>query len=126
MIRRYFRPTAFVDTPVGFDGQVERLAGGMSFFSAWDVVAHDGRNRVARTLVPVGALTPQDDGEAATIARITAPRAPLALGTRTIRLDQPQVMGILNMTPDSFSDGGKHIDDPDLAVRRTGVPADPR
>src|SRR3990170_4282207 len=37
------------------------------------------------------------------------------LGTRTIRLDQPQVMGILNLTPDSFSDGGKFLDDPEEA-----------
>ncbi len=30
-----------------------------------------------------------------------------------MRLDQPQVMGILNVTPDSFSDGGAFLDDPD-------------
>ena len=41
---------------------------------------------------------------------LTAPRAPLQLGERTIRLDQPQVMGILNVTPDSFSDGGQFAD----------------
>ncbi len=40
--------------------------------------------------------------------RITSPRTALQLGERTIRLDQPQVMGIINMTPDSFSDGGKN------------------
>ena len=34
---------------------------------------------------------------------------------RSIRLDQPQVMGILNVTPDSFSDGGQFLDDPDVA-----------
>jgi dihydropteroate synthase len=34
----------------------------------------------------------------------------LQLGERTIRLDQPQVMGIVNATPDSFSDGGQYID----------------
>ena len=28
------------------------------------------------------------------------------MAERTIRLDQPQVMGIINATPDSFSDGG--------------------
>ncbi len=27
---------------------------------------------------------------------------------RTLRLDRPQVMGIVNVTPDSFSDGGRH------------------
>lgn len=32
----------------------------------------------------------------------------LACGRRRLRLDRPQVMGILNVTPDSFSDGGAH------------------
>lgn len=27
---------------------------------------------------------------------------------RLLRLDGPQVMGIVNVTPDSFSDGGQH------------------
>ena len=38
--------------------------------------------------------------------------AQLRLGARTIPLDQPQVMAILNITPDSFSDGGQHVGDP--------------
>jgi dihydropteroate synthase len=29
---------------------------------------------------------------------------------RTLRLDVPRVMGIVNVTPDSFSDGGAHFD----------------
>lgn len=29
---------------------------------------------------------------------------------RVLRLDRPQVMGIVNVTPDSFSDGGAHFD----------------
>jgi dihydropteroate synthase len=41
---------------------------------------------------------------------LTAPRAALQLGARTIRLDQPQIMGIVNATPDSFSDGGQFAD----------------
>ncbi|MCP5385297.1 MAG: dihydropteroate synthase [Novosphingobium sp.] len=40
---------------------------------------------------------------------------PLQCGARTLRLDQPQVMGILNVTPDSFSDGGQFMDDPEVA-----------
>jgi len=32
---------------------------------------------------------------------------------RELRLSQPLVMGILNVTPDSFSDGGRHIALPD-------------
>jgi len=39
--------------------------------------------------------------------------ADLILGDRTVRLDQPQIMGILNVTPDSFSDGGEFLDNPD-------------
>jgi dihydropteroate synthase len=30
-----------------------------------------------------------------------------------VRLDQPQVAGILNVTPDSFSDGGKFLENPE-------------
>ena len=29
---------------------------------------------------------------------------------RALRLDRPRVMGIVNVTPDSFSDGGEHFD----------------
>lgn len=32
----------------------------------------------------------------------------LACGTRTLDLSAPVVMGVLNVTPDSFSDGGRH------------------
>jgi dihydropteroate synthase len=112
--KAYLRPTAFVDTPVGFDGQVARLAGGMSFFSAYEVITVENGARVRTQLAPVSLIG--EFAEAEAIARISAPRPPLALGERTIRLDQPQVMGILNMTPDSFSDGGKHDGDADTAA----------
>lgn len=36
------------------------------------------------------------------LARLTAPRVPIA----GLSLDRPRIMGILNITPDSFSDGG--------------------
>ena len=38
-------------------------------------------------------------------------------GRYTISLDHPRIMGILNVTPDSFSDGGQWLD-PEIAVRR--------
>ncbi len=34
----------------------------------------------------------------------------LACGTHRLDLSRPRVMGILNVTPDSFSDGGRHFD----------------
>ncbi len=39
---------------------------------------------------------------------IFARKNTLNLGGRLINLDQPKVMGILNVTPDSFFDGGKY------------------
>lgn len=32
----------------------------------------------------------------------------LRCASRTLRLDRPRIMGVLNVTPDSFSDGGQH------------------
>ncbi|OYW96513.1 MAG: dihydropteroate synthase, partial [Pseudomonadales bacterium 32-61-5] len=32
----------------------------------------------------------------------------LSCGSRVLDLSRPHVMGILNVTPDSFSDGGRH------------------
>jgi dihydropteroate synthase len=43
--------------------------------------------------------------------------AQLRCGGRTLRLDAAVVMGVLNVTPDSFSDGGRHAD-ADAAVAR--------
>jgi len=119
----YLRPTAFIDAPFGYEGQFHRLAGGLCFFSAYEVIAVDGGKRIGQWLVPVSdidaALVGHADAQEA-LVRLTAARAPLHLGERVIRLDQPHVMGILNMTPDSFSDGGKYVDDA-VAAASAGV-----
>jgi dihydropteroate synthase len=45
-------------------------------------------------------------------------RTPVMLGgNETLTFTKPLIMGVLNVTPDSFSDGGRYID-PDLAVCR--------
>lgn len=36
--------------------------------------------------------------------------ARLSCGSRVLDLSLPQVMGVLNVTPDSFSDGGRFLD----------------
>ncbi len=106
-IRTLIRPTGFVDSPFEHDGKVARLAGGLNWFASAELIHADG----ARELVPVEGIEARiDDAMTADWARIVAPRAPLMLGARTIRLDQPQVMGIVNATPDSFSDGGAYAD----------------
>lgn len=117
----YLRPTGFVDAPFGHDGQVLRLAGGLCWFSAVELIERDGARRTRQQLIPVERLDAAlPEAARVLLARITAPRAPLAIGTRTIRLDQPQVMGILNLTPDSFSDGGDLHRDPAVAAEAGG------
>lgn len=113
--RLYLRPVQFVDTPVGRDGEVARLAGGLGWFAAYELIAAEGGRRLLQRTIPVAEL-PNDPRLQAIAARIRAPRAPLQLGSRVLRLDQPLVMGILNVTPDSFSDGGRHAGDPEAAA----------
>jgi dihydropteroate synthase len=109
--RTLIRPTAFVDSPFGYGGQVARLAGGMNWFAAVELINIEGHARVSTELMPVERLEARlNDEMAAQWQALTSPRPPLQLGPRTIRLDQPQVMAIVNATPDSFSDGGQYAD----------------
>lgn len=114
----YLRPIWFAESPVGLDGRTARMGGGLIWFQGYEVLARLGavvqRDRVSIADFAdwcsylVEPLARRAEQLAANIGAI---RAPLALGARMIRFDVPQVMGILNMTPDSFSDGGKHSGD---------------
>ncbi|MBB5706192.1 dihydropteroate synthase [Sphingopyxis panaciterrulae] len=115
--RLYCRPVCFVDRPHELDDACLRLADTMLWFAAWHVSLRDGTG-VKSAIVPVPelddwiAVLPDRLAEAATMQRaaIRRSRGALHLGERTVRLNEPQIMGILNVTPDSFSDGGKHVD----------------
>jgi len=118
-LRHYLRPTAFVDSPFGQDGKVARLAGGMLWFAAVERVTMDGNRRVSSNLLPVERVEEAlalGSGVERAWRNLTSPRAPLRLRERVIRLDQPQVAGIINVTPDSFSDGGR-FDDGEMAAQ---------
>jgi len=112
-VRHYLRPTAFVDAPFGLDSRAVRLVGGMAWFSAVELVS-DEEGDLSSDLVPVSEIEARLDGlgESALMAwrNLVEPRAPLRLGVRSVPLDQPQVVGIVNPTPDSFSDGGRYED----------------
>ncbi|WP_425231503.1 dihydropteroate synthase [Sphingorhabdus sp.] len=124
----YLRPCAFIETPIGFDGQAARLAGTMVYFSAVEVIETAGGKRASKAFVSVKDLDTHLSSlptELAVKARsqfanITSPRPALRMGTRNILLDQPRVMGILNCTPDSFSDGGKLGDNPEALAQIGG------
>lgn len=90
----YYRP---IPCPTG----AHCLAGGWARFSRVE--------RLQRGTAPDVVAAQQIPPEVLT--DLTAPRAPV-LG---LPMSQPQIMGIVNTTPDSFSDGGRH-DAPDAAI----------
>jgi len=90
----YYRPVPRTDALRTEDALP--LAGGWCWF---DTVERIDRGASPR-LIPARDL-PED-----VAAHLTAPRPPLAGMT----MDSPRLMGILNVTPDSFSDGGQHFD----------------
>ncbi len=115
--RIYCRPACFVDRPHELDDDCLRIADTMVWFAAWHISLRD-TDGVRSAIVPIPdfagwvASMPAALAEAATAQRaaVTRPRGALQLGERMVRLNEPQLMGILNVTPDSFSDGGKHVD----------------
>lgn len=86
----YYRPIAMTDT--ARPKAALTLAGGWCWFDRAEVLTRAGsQGLVAASEVPADIL-----------ARLCAPRAAVA----GIGFERPRVMGILNVTPDSFSDGG--------------------
>lgn len=118
--RHYLRPIAIAESPQSEEGGAIRLAGGLTYASRFAVMAREGGKIISRELYSAAelrAVMPDlSDDLQAQFANLQRAHAPLECGARTIRLDQPQVMGILNITPDSFSDGGKFMDDPQIAA----------
>ena len=59
--RTLIRPTAFVDSPFGHDGKVARLAGGLNWFAAAELLRVEGNRRVSGELVPVDGIEDRFD-----------------------------------------------------------------
>lgn len=93
---QYFRPIP------DLSGGRWRLAGGWTGFSSFELLERGAAARVVQDAPPevIGALT--------------APRPPV-LG---LSMDAPRIMGIVNVTPDSFSDGGRWNEDGGIAHGR--------
>ncbi len=94
MVRRYYRP-------ILSEGEGLPLAGGPFSFARCEVLTRAGREDVVAA----------EDVPAEWRQRLTSSRPMLA----GFAAPQPLVMGILNITPDSFSDGGRH-DAPEAAI----------
>lgn len=89
---RYVRPL-LQQGPARPDG-AEALAGTNDWFTHIEILRRDGPNEVVLA----------EDLDAAEYATLTGARPDVA----ALSLKEPRVMGILNATPDSFSDGGRH------------------
>ncbi|MBY0397763.1 MAG: dihydropteroate synthase, partial [Thermoleophilia bacterium] len=87
----YFRPVPMTD-PARPPGALP-LAGGWCWFDRVEVLDRDG----TRGLIGVADIPGDIRG------RLSAPRAAFA----GLGLDCPRIMGVVNVTPDSFSDGGR-------------------
>lgn len=116
--RVYCQPACLVERPHGLDGRVARIADNMVWFAAWAIAVREPGGAAREALVGVEQMADwiaaMPDAlatrAAAQVAAVSSPRAALDLNGRTIRFAEPQIIGILNCTPDSFSDGGKHGD----------------
>ena len=115
----YLRPIALADSPQSEEGDALRLAGGLVYASRFALIERSGGKVTARNRYSLpelrAALPGLPDAVQEQFDNLQRAHPHLQCGTRTIRLDQPQVMGILNVTPDSFSDGGQFMDDPEVA-----------
>ncbi|MCW1427914.1 dihydropteroate synthase [Novosphingobium sp. JCM 18896] len=111
----YLRPIALAESPQSEEGEALRLAGGLAYASRFALIERQDGKIVSRRRLSAADLKDLPDEVQPQVAALRQAHAPLQCGARTIRLDQPQVIGILNVTPDSFSDGGQFLDDPDVA-----------
>ena len=117
----YLRPTAL--TSPGQDALP--LAGGGVAFGAVEIIAARYGDRIGHVTLAAeaaaAALTALPDPLAARaqaqFERLIAPRPTMPLPglDRALSFARPVLMGVLNITPDSFSDGGRHAT-PDQAV----------
>ena len=85
-------------------GAGRSLAGGRLAFTAVEVLLRES-GEVTAFIAPFAEVEAMA-GAAETLSRLSAPRPSLC----GIPMDRPAIMGVVNVTPDSFSDGGDCVD----------------
>ena len=101
----YLRPLGLVPHGLALPG-ARPLAGGWLSFDRCEV-AHRRGDAVERRLVALDDRRHWPDGLLPLLDRRSSSRPAIA----GLSLDRPRIMGILNVTPDSFFDGGFHADE---------------
>jgi dihydropteroate synthase len=105
--RFYIRPMARIWPQAGDAGSMPALsvAGGSMLFAAMELIERDG-GKVVRTVRPADRLDAPPAVPPVLLDRMRRPRPAIA----GVGIDRPRIMGIVNVTPDSFSDGGRWLD----------------
>jgi dihydropteroate synthase len=125
--RLYLRPAAFVDGPFDHPGAAVNLAGGLCWFAKVHIIARVGPQRQYSAMVDVAdmpALIARHPALDQPWQALLRPRSPLQLGQTTLRWNRPHLMAVLNITPDSFSDGGAYVEASDAVARAHQMMAD--
>ena len=100
-------------------GQACRLAGGPLAFTHAELISRDASAPPQRSICPVSELKaqiaagltgPAPDAISDCFARLCLPTEPFAGHELSGANGRPLVMGVVNVTPDSFSDGGDYAD----------------
>lgn len=102
----YLRPAGFIygaaAKQAATTGQAGLLAGGPVGFTLIEVI-EGAPGKTGKQLRSFADLQASGEREAgALLEAITAPRPPIG----PLSLERPRIMGVVNVTPDSFSDGG--------------------
>jgi dihydropteroate synthase len=87
-------------------GEAFPLAGGPAAFLAVEIIEGVPGKATRRISAASGIAASGEPALQAAMARLTAPRPAVA----GVAMDGPRIMGIVNVTPDSFSDGGDFYD----------------
>ena len=95
------------DANTGGDDAALRLAGRSApLFGSAEIIARDATGTTRRLVSAAELRADPDPRLAELLARLEGPRAPIA----GVTFDRPRIMGIVNVTPDSFADGGRYFD----------------
>ena len=102
----YLRPTGFLHgrtaRAAACEGQAGRIAGGGIAFALAQVIEGAPGDSSSELCSFADLRASRDSSISDLLKAITAPRGALA----GLTLDQPRIMGVVNVTPDSFSAGG--------------------
>lgn len=121
--RLYLRPLGLVEGEAAeaaiAAGLAVRLAGAARAFTLVDLYMRKTDGRILAVATTPAQLRDWAAAEGLSVkidawfARLSMPRPDFA----GLAMDRPQIMGVVNVTPDSFSDGGDFLDS-DTAIRQ--------